>query len=177
MAEFYLGQVLLAGFNFAPRGFALCNGQILPISQNAALFSLLGTTYGGDGRVTFALPDLRGRTPLGAGSSADPSWQPPAPSLGQVSGSETVTLLSSQLPVHTHALSGINSTGTLKNPTANAYGSVVGNPLYGPSTGPQVPLAPQSIGNAGNTQPHQNMQPFRAITFAIALTGVFPSRN
>lgn len=167
MTEIFLGQILPAAFQFAPKGFAQCNGQLLPIAQNQALFSLLGTQYGGDGRVTFALPDLRGRTPIGA-SNQNP--------VGATGGSENVTLLPQNLPTHVHQLAGTNAATTTRNPNGALFGTSTAN-LYAPAGGPQVTLAPQSIANSGGTQPHGNMQPFRTINFCIALTGIFPSRN
>jgi len=176
MSETFLGQVLMAGFAFAPRGFAQCNGQFLPISQNQALFALLGTQFGGDGRVTFALPDLRGRTPIGFASSVDPSWQPPPMQIGERAGTEAVTLTSANLPNHGHAVAGTTLDGTTRNPN-NAIFARTGESLYGPATGNLVPLASNSVSPAGGNQPHANMQPYAVINFCIALTGIFPSRN
>lgn len=177
MSEVFVGQIMMAGFSFAPRNFAQCNGQLLPISQNQALYSLLGTQYGGDGRVSFALPDLRGRVPVGSGSSADPAWQPSRYDQGQAGGAESVTLLGNQLPSHTHAMLGTNAAGTLKVPTENLYGHATGEALFGPSGGTQAVLAAQTLGMSGGGEPHANMQPYKVINFAIALTGIFPSRN
>jgi microcystin-dependent protein len=176
MSEVYLGQIMLAGFGFAPKNFALCNGQIMAISQNQALFSLLGTTYGGNGQTTFALPDLRGRTPVAFGQSADPNWNPSPYPLGQTGGVENVTLLGPNLPPHNHILNGTTSAGTQRNPRNGLYGTTT-SPIYGPASGTQVPLNPQTIAMDGGTQPHSNMQPYRAVTFCIALSGIFPSRN
>ena len=180
MSEPYLGQLMLVGFNFAPRNWAQCNGQILSIAQNTALFSLLGTTYGGNGQTTFALPDLRGRTPIGAGSSADASWQP-FMSWGQVGGVENVTLISSQVPPHTHQVRASTSAGNSRLPSArmfaqstNAGGTAV--PLYAPGT-PNAQLHPATVPQSGQSQPHNNMQPYLAMNFCIALQGIFPSRN
>jgi microcystin-dependent protein len=174
MTEVFLGQIMLTGFQFAPKGFALCNGQLMAISQNQALFSLLGTFYGGDGRVTFALPDLRGRAQMAFGSSVDPAWQPAPYQIGEVGGVENVTLLTPQLPAHNHQCSGTTANGTVRNPTNTLYGtnSVA---TYAPANGPQVPV--QGIGMTGGTQPHPNMQPFQVISHSIALSGIFPSRN
>lgn len=176
MSEVYIGQILLTGFAFAPKYFALCNGGILPIAQNQALFSLLGTTYGGNGTTTFALPDLRGRTPTGFGPSADPNWNPAAYNLGQIGGAENVTLIGSQLPQHTHTVSGTNAAGTVRNPTGNLYGTNSAA-IYAAAGGSMVPLNPATLGSTGNTQPHPNMQPYRTISACIALQGIFPSRN
>ena len=176
MSEFFIGQVMMAGFNFAPKFWALCNGQLLPINQNQALFSLLGTQYGGNGTTNFALPDLRSRTPIGYASSVDPSWQPPSVQIGQTGGVENVTLLSTNLPTHTHAANATTSAGIARNPRTALYGSTAKN-LHGPSTGALVPLNPQTVAPAGGNQPHPNLQPYTTINFCIALSGIFPSRN
>jgi len=167
MTEIYLGQILPAAFQFAPRGFAQCNGQLMAIAQNQALFSLLGTQYGGDGRTTFALPDLRGRTPLGINSSNP---------IGAVGGSETVTLNSQQIPSHTHQLAGTAASNTTRNPNGGMLGTATAN-IYAPTGGPQVELAQGSIAATGGTQPHENMQPYSVINFCIALNGIYPSRD
>jgi len=177
MAQVYLGQIMLAGFGLVPRGFAACNGQLLPISQNQALFSLLGTQYGGDGRTTFALPNLQGRTPVGAGSSVDPTWQPTPYVQGELGGVETVTLLSQNLPPHTHTALGSTNAGAIKNPTNALYAGSGSESIYAPSSGPQVPLNGQTIGLTGGNTPHANMQPYCVLNFNIALNGIFPSRN
>lgn len=176
MSEYFIGQVLMAGFNFAPRNFALCNGQLLAINQNQALFSLLGTQYGGNGTTNFALPDLRGRTPIGFASSVDPSWQPPSVSIGQTGGAENVTLLTSDLPAHTHSANGTTANGTVRSPRSAVYASTP-TALHGPSNGPLVPLNSATLAQAGGTQPHSNLQPYMTINFCIALAGIFPSRN
>lgn len=176
MSQYFLGQILLSGFAFAPRGFAQCNGQIMSIAQNQALFSLLGTTYGGNGQVTFALPNMRGRTPVGSNSSADGGWSPAPVWQGEVAGTENVTLLSTQLPAHGHTLFGTTAAGTTRNPNNAVYASTA-TALHGPATGPQVPLSPTTVGPAGGNQPHPNMQPYQTINFCIALSGIFPSRN
>ncbi len=176
MSEYFIGQVLMTGFNFAPKYFAQCNGQLLPIAQNQALFSLLGTQYGGNGTTNFALPDLRARTPVGYATSVDPGWQPPAVQIGEVGGVENVTLLSSNLPPHIHGAVGTSAAGTTRNPRNNLY-ATPGVPIYGPSTGPQVPLNPQTLSATGGNQPHPNLQPYSTINFCIALQGIFPSRN
>jgi microcystin-dependent protein len=176
MSEVFLGQIMLAGFQFAPKGFALSNGQLLSISQNQALFSLLGTFYGGDGIRTFALPNMQSRTPVGFGSSVDSSWQPSPYSIGETGGTENVTLLQQQLPAHTHVATGTTSNGTLRNPSNALYGTNSAN-IYGPSNGAQVVLASQTVTPAGNGQPHDNIQPYDVINYCIALSGIFPSRN
>lgn len=177
MAQVYMGQIMLAGFGFVPRGFAACNGQLLPISQFQALFSLLGTQYGGDGRTTFALPNLQGRAAVGAGASVDPNWQPPAYTQGEVGGAETVTLVSQNLPAHTHTALGSTNAGAIKNPTNAMYAGTGSESIYAPSSGPQVVLNGQTIGLSGGSQPHVNMQPYGVLNFNIALYGIFPSRN
>jgi len=176
MSEFFLGQIMLTAFNFAPRGFALCNGQMMSISQNQALFSLLGTQYGGDGITNFALPDLRGRVPVGAGSSVDPSWRPSPYTQGEMGGVESVTLTQAEMPAHIHPFQGTSDAGTSRNPTGKLYGTDT-IALYAPANGPQVPLNSTTLSNAGSSGPHENMQPFKVINYCIALTGIFPSRN
>jgi len=182
VSEFFIGQVMMTGFNFAPRYWAQCNGQLLPINQNQALFSLLGTQFGGNGTTNFALPDLRSRTPIGYGSSADPGWQPPAIQIGQAGGAESVTLLSSNLPAHTHAVNASTANGDNRIPINRTYatsqnsgGNAVA--LYADANGPAVTLNSQSVSNAGGNQPHSNLQPYTTINFCIALSGIFPSRN
>lgn len=167
MTEVFLGQVMPTGFAFAPRGFALCNGQVLSIAQNTALFSLLGTTYGGNGQTTFNLPDLRGRTPIGMG---------PSNPIGQFGGTETVTLTTNQMPAHAHGFNGTTANGTSRNPTNGLLGTTAVN-LYAHNDVGQVPLAAQTVAAAGGGQPHENMQPYLAINYCIALAGIFPSRN
>ena len=171
--EYFIGQILIVGFNFAPRGFALCNGQLLPIAQNTALFSLLGTTYGGNGQTTFGLPDLRGRLPIHQGQG--PGLSPR--SLGERSGVESVTLVSTQMPQHTHTLNAVSESGNVGAP-ANAFLAATGSldPEYR-LAGTAVQLAPTAIGSVGGSQPHDNMPPFLVVNFVIALEGIFPSRN
>ncbi|NTJ63279.1 phage tail protein [Agrobacterium rhizogenes] len=176
MSEYFLGQIMLTGFPFAPRGFALCDGQLLNVSQNQALFSLLGTHYGGDGVTTFALPNLQSRTPVGFGSSRDPAWQPTPYEIGETGGVESVTLLEQQLPQHIHLATGTTSNGTVRNPGNALYGTNSAA-IYGASSGGQVVLANQTVTPAGNGQPHDNMQPYDVISYCIALSGVFPSSS
>lgn len=170
MAEPFLGEIRMVSFNFAPRGWALCNGQLLPINQNQGLFSLLGTTFGGDGRVNFALPDLRGRAPRHEGSGA---------TLGQVSGEQAHTLSVAELPTHDHvlnALSATNAPGNINNPS-NAF-LTNSNPaeVYNSGGNPQlVALSASTVANTGGSQAHLNMQPFLVVGFCIALQGIFPS--
>lgn len=181
MSQPFIGQIRMWGFDFTPRGYAQCSGQLLPIAQNQALFSLLGTTYGGNGQTTFALPNLRGRTPVGSASSVDAGWQPPQTQLGEVSGVESVTLLQSNLPVHNHTAQASSNTGNNRIPSNRVYATsthpVTALPLYAPSSGPLVSMSPQSVNPTGGSQPHSNMQPYLTINFCIALQGIFPSRN
>jgi microcystin-dependent protein len=174
MAEPFIGQIMVAGFNFAPINWALCNGQLLPIAQNTALFSLLGTQFGGDGRVTFALPDLRGRVPVHQGQG--PGLTPRT--MGEESGSETVTLINSEMPMHNHLFSVTNVAGALGTPNGNflAAGSDSTIVMYRPTSDGST-LNPLAVGLAGGSQPHNDMQPYLVINFVIALQGIFPSRN
>ena len=169
MSEVFLGQIMLGGFDFAPAHFALCNGQLLPISQNQALFSLLGTQYGGNGTTTFALPDTRGRAPLGADKNNGYVQ-------GQASGVETVTLTNSTLPAHVHAFMGSTADAAVRSPTDALYAKTSGENLYA-APGTQATLASQTVSPSGGSQPHNNMQPYLAVNFFIALSGIFPSRS
>ena len=166
MAEPFLSEIRIMSFNYAPKGWALANGQLLPINQNQALFSLLGTTYGGNGQTTFALPDLRGRVPIHMGSGF---------TLGEAVGEQAHTLTQSEMPQHFHAVN-VSSTasGGVDNPTNNFLGSA--NNLYHSPTA-QTTMNPGTIGNTGGSQPHQNMQPYLTLSFCICLAGIFPSHN
>ena len=169
-----LGEIRLFGGNFAPRGWALCDGQLLPIAQNAALFSLLGTTYGGDGRNTFALPDLRGRVPLHAGRGPGLTER----RLGAHGGVEQVTLNAAEIPPHNHSLQASAAAGGLASPLGALLGAgeeMVRTPYT--LDGGGVAMAPGSIANTGGGQPHTNVQPFLTVHYIIALQGVFPARN
>lgn len=181
MSDFFIGQVMMTGFNFAPKFWAQCNGQLLPINQNQALFSLLGTQFGGNGTTNFALPDLRGRSPVGYASSVDPAWQPPGMQMGQTGGAENVTLLSSNLPAHTHTMAASTTAGDNRIPTnrllATSANTAAAANLYAPSNGALVAMNAQSVATAGGNQPHPNIQPYTAINFCIALSGIFPSRD
>ncbi|MBN8801380.1 MAG: microcystin-dependent protein [Lysobacteraceae bacterium SCN 69-123] len=181
MSEFFIGQIMMAGFSFAPKFWALSNGQLLPINQNQALFSLLGTQYGGNGVNNFALPDLRGRTPIGYASSVDPGWQPPSVQIGEASGVENVTLLSTNLPAHTHAMNASSANGDNRNASGRLFATSTSSAsppnLYASSTGQAVPQNPQTVAPAGGSQPHSNIQPYTTINFCIALSGIFPSRE
>jgi microcystin-dependent protein len=183
MSEPYIGEIRPFGFNFAPRGWALCAGQILSIASNTALFSLLGTTYGGNGTTTFALPDLRGRIPLGMGQGSGLTDYVE----GEATGTETVTLLSTEMAAHTHTPYTRVQAGTANmhnapvagdylsrfNVSANAIGFTWNNPpLENPTT-----LDPRFLALTGSSQPHNNIQPVLAINYCIAINGIFPSRN
>jgi len=176
MSSFYIGQIMLAGFGFAPRYFSTCNGQLMPVSQNQALFALLGVQYGGNGVNTFALPDLRSRVPVGAGPSVDPAWQPPTYAMGEVGGVEAVSLLSSQMPMHSHAFTATTVAGTVKSPVNALYGGFGTESAYA-AAGHPVPLAPSTLGPAGGNQSHPNVQPLNVLGFNIALSGIFPTRS
>ncbi|NZA27742.1 phage tail protein [Luteimonas sp. SJ-92] len=181
MSEFFIGQIMLAGFGFAPKYFAQCSGQFLPINQNQALFALLGTQFGGDGINTFALPDLRGRTPISYAPSADGGWQPPPMHMGDRAGSEQVALTVEQLPAHVHAVAAATGAGDNRIPAGRAYAtsnvrSGAAPPLYA-AAGAMVSMGPQTVADAGGGQPHPNLQPYAAINFCIALNGIFPSRE
>jgi len=164
MAEPFLSEIRIMSFIFAPKGWALCNGQLLPINQNQALFSLLGTTYGGDGRVNFALPDLRGRTPIHEGSGH---------TLGERGGEQAHTLSIAELPTHTHLLNANTGSGQ-NNPPNAVLGKAAAN-MYGPATA--LAAMGNSVTNTGGSQAHLNMQPFLTLSFCIALQGIFPSPN
>ena len=176
MSDYFVGQIMMAGFNFAPRGFAQCNGQILPVSQNTALFSLLGAQFGGDGRTTFGLPDMRGRVPVAQGPSADANWQPAPAAMGQVGGYETVTLQSTNLPGHGHQMLGVTAAGDNRNPSGRAFAGSATTKVYAAQGGPLVAQSMQSVAAAGSGQAHPNMQPYTTLNFCIALTGIYPPR-
>ena len=177
MSEPYLGEIKMFAFDFPPRGWSFCDGQILPINQNQSLYSLLGTTYGGDGRTSFALPDLRGRTPLHVGDSDTPgssnhTW-------GERSGEERHVLQVNEIHAHTHTLRATNATPSSASPAGNRFAPGGGSrTTVVPYTGDMntTPLATASVAQAGG-QGHNNMQPYLALRFCIALRGVYPSRN
>ena len=170
MADPCVAEIRIFPFNFAPKGWAWCDGQLLPLSQNTALFSLLGTTYGGNGNSNFALPDLQGRAPMHPGQGPGLSLH----DLGETGGSDTVTLLESEIPAHSHTLNtSIRSADSL-SPAALAVGT--GNNAYAP-LGNSTLAAPQALAPAGGGQPHNNMQPYLTFYFCIALQGVFPPRS
>ncbi len=173
MAEPFVAEIRIFGFNFAPTGWAFCDGQLLPISQNTALFSLLGTTYGGDGKSTFALPNLQGRAPMHPGQGPGLSLH----DLGESGGSDTVTLLTSELPGHGHALMASNQPAEDASPAGEALGRSVGAALYQTNTAQNlVAMAPEAVAPSGGGQPHNNLMPYLTLTFCIALQGVFPPR-
>jgi microcystin-dependent protein len=165
MAEPFLSEIRIMGFNFAPKGWAMCNGQFLPINQNQPLFALLGTTYGGNGQTTFALPDLRARTPIHVGNGH---------AVGESGGEQAHTLTVSEMPEHIHAAVANPLAGNTSNPTGNVLAAA--NNLYTVAAN-LTTLSPTSVSNAGGSQAHLNMQPFLAVTFCIALQGIFPSPN
>jgi microcystin-dependent protein len=167
MAEPFLSEIRIMSFGFPPKGWALCNGQLLPINQNQALFSLLGTTYGGDGRVNFALPDLQGRVPIHMGQGF---------TLGERGGEQSHTLSISEIPQHVHLVNATSSTGTLNNASNNVLG-VSQAPVYQGAGGNLTSLVPETITPVGGSQAHLNMQPFLVINFSIALQGIFPSQT
>ena len=164
MSDPFLSEIRIMSFNFAPKGWAFCNGQLLPINQNQALFSLVGTTYGGDGQVNFALPDLRGRVPMHFGSGH---------TRGERSGQENHTLIQQEHPTHTHLMGVVNSNADA-GPTGHVLAAA--NALYQPAPA-NTQLAQSTISTVGGGQPHPNQQPFLVLSFAIALVGIFPSQN
>ncbi len=164
MAQPFLAEIRIFSCNFAPKGWALCNGQLLPINQNQALFSLLGTTYGGDGRINFALPNLQGRMPVHTGNGI---------SLGERAGETAHTLSLQELPTHTHVPVGSSTPANQGNPTGNLWAA--GNGAYNPTS--NTPMNPACITPTGGSQPHENMSPYLVLTFCIALQGIFPSMN
>ena len=172
MSEPFLSEIKIVSFNFPPKGWAFCNGQLLPINQNQALFALLGTVYGGNGQTNFALPNLRGRAPnhMGAGHT-----------LGEAAGSSAVTVNIQQLPTHTHLLSNnmavvdANTNATLGVPGGNNWAN--NGKAHWCTSAPNAVMNPQSVGNVGGSQPHTNMQPYLVLNFIIALIGIFPSQN
>ena len=165
MSEPFLSEVKIVSFNFAPKGWALCNGQLLPINQNQALFALLGTTYGGNGQTNFALPNLQGRIPIHFGNNH---------TLGEVSGEENHTLNINEIPAHVHPVSASNTDPNQGLPTGNIWASGTG--AYS-SASPDSSMNPASISNTGGSQPHTNLQPYLVLNFIIALQGIFPSQN
>lgn len=178
MSDQFVGEIRIVGFNFAPTGWAFCNGQVLPISQNTALFSLLGTTYGGDGKSTFALPNLQGVAPLQAGQGPGLSNY----DLGQAGGEPDVTLTSAEIPAHLHSVSARASGGDVNNPAANtvwasAHLGKTPAKMYSSAIGTGSIMNALAFAPAGGNQPHNNMPPFLTLSFVIALQGIFPPRS
>ena len=168
----FVAEIRIFPFNFAPKGWAFCDGQILPLSQNTALFSLLGTTYGGDGKSNFALPDMQGNAPMHPGQGPGLSLH----DLGETGGSDTVSLLESEIPSHSHAMRASASDATDTNPAANLLAKGIGIGQYGPAAS-LVNMADNALAPAGGDQPHNNMQPYLTLNFCIALQGVYPPRT
>jgi microcystin-dependent protein len=165
MSEPFLGEIRIMSFNYAPKGWALCNGQLLPINQNQALFSLFGTTYGGDGQTTFALPDLRGRVPVHAGNGF---------TQGQRAGEENHTLTTSEMQAHTHLPQGDSGPANAGTPVGNTWAYQDAAPY---AAAPNVTMNITASGATGGSQPHPNLSPYLALNFCVALQGIFPSRN
>jgi microcystin-dependent protein len=167
MAEPFLGELKIVAFNFPPKGWAFANGQLLPINQNQALFSLFGTTYGGDGRVNFALPNVQGRTPIHEGNGF---------TLGEAAGQQSHTLIASELPQHTHGVRASSSaTGGSANPSGRYLGGA--NNAYQPPGGAMTTMHPSTVTSVGGNQAHENMQPYLVLNFCVALQGIFPSQT
>jgi microcystin-dependent protein len=180
MSDQFVAEIRIFPFNFAPTGWATCDGQLMPISQNTALFSLLGTTYGGDGKSTFGLPNLQGSAPMQPGQGQGLSLR----DLGEMSGTDSITLLTSEIPVHTHTVQASNQTATVATPTGNvpariafSTGTQSGSGVAYSANAPTVQMAPQALAPTGAGQPHNNLQPYLVLTFCIALQGIFPPRS
>ncbi len=175
MSDQFVAEIRIFGFNFPPRGWAFCNGQILPLSQNTALFSLLGTTYGGNGQSTFALPDLQGRAPMQEGQGAGLSQR----FLGEEAGETAVTLLDTEMPAHTHTVMASSQGADQADPSGNVWAQAVSDQgafNYYNTSGPN-PMSPLALQLAGGSLPHNNMHPYLAVNFCIALQGIFPPRT
>ena len=166
MSEPFLGQISVFSFSFAPKGWALCNGQLLPINQNQALFALMGTMYGGNGQTNFALPNLRGRAPVHMGSGIHQ---------GQASGAVAEVLSANQMPTHTHRVSASDATADRTTPVGNVWARPAANAYGEPVSA--VPMRSDLVTQVGGSQPHNNMQPYTVLSFCVALQGIFPSRN
>jgi microcystin-dependent protein len=175
MADMFLAEIRIFSGNFAPAGWAFCDGQLLPISQNTALFSLLGTMYGGNGTTTFALPNLQGSSPMHQGQGPNISQRV----IGESGGQQFVALQETEMPAHNHGFQGVSAAGGLSVPTNNVFGAVAfGRPAaYAPSGPANVQMSPSALAPAGGGLPHNNMPPYLCITFIIALQGIFPSRG
>ena len=172
MADPFVAEIRIFPFNFAPKGWAWCDGQLLPLSQNTALFSLLGTTYGGNGQSNFALPNLQGRAPMHPGQGPGLSLH----DLGETGGTETVTLLESEMPSHAHSLVASNDIGEDRKAVGEAMARSTGGPLYGPVPVSPVALSPNAVQPVGSDAPHNNLMPYLTMYFCIALQGVYPPR-
>lgn len=174
MSDQFVAEIRIFGFNFPPTGWAFCNGQLMPISQNTALFALLGTFYGGDGKSTFALPNMQGNAPVHAGQGQGLSER----FLGEMSGTQTVTLLESEIPVHTHTLNALNAPGDTNTPQSNSIARTLGaTPYVAPAGAPLTATAFQALSPAGGSLPHNNLMPYLTLNFCIALQGIFPPRS
>ena len=173
MADPFVAEIRLFPFNFAPKGWAFCNGQLMPLSQNTALFSLVGITYGGNGSSNFALPNLQGRAAMHPGQGAGLS----ARNLGDSGGSAAVTLLQSEIPAHAHTLAASNEIGEDRKAVGEAMARSTGGPLYGAVPSTPVTLAAEAVAPVGGNQPHNNLMPYLTLNFCIALQGVFPPRS
>jgi len=178
MSDQFVAEIRIVGFNFPPKGWAFCNGQLMPISQNTAVFSLLGTFYGGDGRSTFALPNLQGLAPINQGTGPGLTTR----DIGETGGEAQVTLLQSEIPSHTHTVSASNAGGDVNNPAPNAVwakahlGKTPFN-MYNPGAGTGPNMSPSAFATAGGSLPHNNMPPYLTLNFVIALQGIFPARS
>lgn len=166
MSEPFLGEIRLFALNYAPKGWALCNGQMLPINQNQALFSLLGTTYGGNGQTTFALPDLQGRAPVHFGGSMN---------LGESAGEAAHILTTQEMPAHTHLVSAASAAANAVSPEGRVWAAKENS--YAPVDAPEYTMSPAALSSAGGSQPHSNMQPYQVLNFCIAMQGIYPSRD
>jgi len=174
MSNPFLAEIRIFPFNFAPKGWAFCDGQILPLSQNTALFSLLGTTYGGDGKSNFALPNFQGNSPIQQGQGAGLSLH----DLGETSGTDTVTLLATEIPAHKHAANCSSGMGDQYGPPNNFWATDAGgNDEYNVAATPNMPMAAGALGPTGGNLPHNNLQPYLVLNFCIALQGVYPPRT
>ena len=173
MSDQFVAEIRIFPFNFPPTGWAFCDGQLMPISQNTALFSLLGTTYGGDGKSTFGLPNLQGSAPLQPGQGTGLSLY----DLGQTGGEESVALLQSEIPAHTHAANASNGPAILQSPASDRVLGRANNNAYLDNPANLVTLAPEALAPAGGGQPHNNLQPYLTLNFCIALQGIFPPRS
>jgi len=175
MSDQFVAEIRIFAGNFAPKGWAFCNGQLMPISQNTALFSLLGTNYGGDGKSTFGLPDLQGSAPMAPGQGPGLSLH----DLGEIGGSTTVNLIDAEMPPHSHFLESApgNFAANSDVGAGNSFGKSTNGNVYGPLQNPGVQLAPQALPIVGGNLPHNNMMPYLVVNFCVALQGIFPARN